>query len=513
MDEESKVDQSHTKKVEGSDSGEGEGSTSLCWTQEEERAVLRRLDFFLLPLLVSGFFVLQLDRSNISNALTDTVTTDLGITSDDVNLGSQLMLAGIVIAELPSNIILQKLGAPIWLTAQMFIWGLIALTQAWCTNRHSFYATRFLLGIFEGGYVPGAQYMLALFYTKKELASRTAIFYFGNYSATATGSLIAAGILQMAGVGGLSGWQWLFFLEGVVTLLVFLVFVAFLPRSPAHTAPIHGRWDHFSERHRSILVSRAIADDESKGADKADITLKSLRRALTDYKLWLHMILNIVSLAPKGGLQLYGPTVIKSLGFSKTNANLLNAVSSVLVIILSWLISLASDATRLRGPWCIVAFVYSMAFAGALFGLPTSTAGAGENWASYAVFTLLSGGNALAQGLNDAWLSINAAGSPSRRSVGLAMAVIGSNLGGIAGQQLFRESDAPRYRRAFLAVLLLYGASILVTLVIMWVYWREGREDDVVDNSTVAEESVAVGDERKGGIVRRWVVQERKYDI
>lgn len=82
---------------------------------------------------MSGFFVLQLDRSNISNALTDTITTDLGITSDDVNLGSQLMLAGIVIAELPSNIILQKLGAPIWLTAQMFIWGLIALTQAWCT--------------------------------------------------------------------------------------------------------------------------------------------------------------------------------------------------------------------------------------------------------------------------------------------------------------------------------------------------------------------------------------------
>lgn len=163
-----------------------------------------------MPMLVGGFFVLQLDRSNISNALTDTLTTDLGITSDGVNLGSQPMLIGIVVAEIPSNIILQKLGAPIWLTFQMFVWGLIALTQAWCTNIHSFYATRFLLGLFEGGYIPGAQYMLALFYTRKELASRTAIFYFGNYSATATGSLIAAGVLQMAGINGLSGWQWLF---------------------------------------------------------------------------------------------------------------------------------------------------------------------------------------------------------------------------------------------------------------------------------------------------------------
>lgn len=173
-----------------------------------------------MPLLVAGFFVLQLDRSNISNALTDTITQDLGITRNDVNLGSQLMLAGIVIAEIPSNIILQRIGAPWWLTIQMLIWGTIALTQAWVTNIHSFLATRFLLGIFEGGYIPGGQYMLALFYTREELALRTAIFYFGNYSATATGSLIAAGILNMGGTVGLSGWQWLFISkQGLIFLM------------------------------------------------------------------------------------------------------------------------------------------------------------------------------------------------------------------------------------------------------------------------------------------------------
>lgn len=163
-----------------------------------------------MPLLVAGFFVLQLDRSNIGNAMTDTITEDLGITRNDVNLGNQLMSAGIVIAEIPSNLVLQRLGAPRWLNLQMFIWGTIALTQAWCTNIHSFLATRFLLGFFEAGYIPGGQYLLALFYTRRELALRTAIFYFGNYSATATGSLIAAGILQMGGTMGLSGWQWLF---------------------------------------------------------------------------------------------------------------------------------------------------------------------------------------------------------------------------------------------------------------------------------------------------------------
>ncbi|OBS22652.1 hypothetical protein FPOA_08985 [Fusarium poae] len=119
-------------------------------------------------------------------------------------------MVGIIIAEIPSNIVLQKLGAPIWLTGQVLIWGTVALTQAWVTDIHSFFATRFLLGFFEAGFIPGAQYMLAVFYREKELALRTAIFYFGNYFATATGSLIAAGVLQMGAILGLAGWQWLF---------------------------------------------------------------------------------------------------------------------------------------------------------------------------------------------------------------------------------------------------------------------------------------------------------------
>lgn len=169
-----------------------------------------RLDCILMPLLVLGFFVLQLDRNNISNALTDTLTEDLGITSDEVNLGNQLQLIGIIVAEIPSNLVLQKIGARVWLTAQVLLWGSIALGQTWISGKDSFYATRFLLGLFEAGYIPGAQYILALFYKREELALRTAVFYFGNYLATATGSLIAAGVLQMGGLQGIAGWRWLF---------------------------------------------------------------------------------------------------------------------------------------------------------------------------------------------------------------------------------------------------------------------------------------------------------------
>ncbi|KAI7764477.1 hypothetical protein LZL87_003682 [Fusarium oxysporum] len=440
------------------------------WTDDEEKAVVRKLDMILMPLLVLGFYALQLDRSNISNALTDTLTTDLNITKDDVNLGDQLMMAGIIIAEIPSNIILQKLGAPIWLTGQVLIWGTIALTQAWVTNVHSFFATRFLLGLFEAGFIPGGQYMLALFYREKELALRTSVFYFGNYFATATGSLIAAGVLQMGGIAGLAGWQWLFIIEGIFTLLAFFVFILLLPRSPIHPKPIHGRFDLFTSREREIMHDRIYQEDISKTEAHAKITFRGVIAALTDYRIWIHTILNVVSLAPKGGLQLYGPTIIRSLGFSKINSNLLNSVSSFLVVFLSFAIAWASDKTKQRGLWCMVAFLWN-------------------KWTKYALFTLLSSGNALSQGLNDAWLSINTR-SAEKRSIGLALVVIGSNAGGLAGKQLFRESDAPKYTKGFLAIVLLYAAALPITAVIMGVYWRQNEklEKELIENGGDVDE-------------------------
>lgn len=166
-----------------------------------------------MPILVLGFLALQLDRSNLANALTNTLRQDLDLSLAQINTGAQLLQAGIIIAEIPANIILQRLGPRVWLTFLLATWGTVTLTQAFMTNVHSFYATRFLLGVFEGGYIPGSQYVMALFYKSDELALRTAIFYIGNYAATGTGSLIAAGILEMHGIVNLSGWRWLFICE------------------------------------------------------------------------------------------------------------------------------------------------------------------------------------------------------------------------------------------------------------------------------------------------------------
>lgn len=214
-----------------------------------------------------------------------------------------------------------------------------------------------------------------------------------------------------------------------------------------------------------------MVDDPSKDAAKARLGWSEFLDAISDIRIWLHGLLNILALSPKGGLQLYGPSIIKSLGFSTTRANLLNSVSSYLVVVLSFLISFCSDKTGLRGLFCIFSFIWSIAFGGALLGIGIDS----EKWVRYAIFTLLSGGNALAQSLNDSWININAM-SPHKRSMGLAFVTIGSNVGAIIGPSLFQSSDAPQYISGFAAVLALYAGSILVTGAMMVIYWRDNNK-------------------------------------
>lgn len=148
------------------------------WTAEEERIAKRKLDLAIMPLLTLGFFCLQLDRGNIANAITDTFMQDVGITQFQFNVGQQLLSLGIVLFEIPSNMILYKIGPGKWLTLQLFLFGLVSTFQAWQTKQASYLVTRFLLGVTEAGYIPGGLWTLSTWYTKKETAKRVLIFFF-----------------------------------------------------------------------------------------------------------------------------------------------------------------------------------------------------------------------------------------------------------------------------------------------------------------------------------------------
>lgn len=179
-------------------------------TEAEARAAKLRADIFIMPVIILCFCFLQFDRTNIGNALTDTLREDISLTNKDINLAQTLFTVGFVITELPFNMISRYMGPERFLPITMFLWGIATWSQMFLKSAAGLCAARFLIGALEGGYIPGFALYISRFYTNQELALRYAMFWASNSFAGALGGPLSIGLLSLRGRGGLSGWQWLF---------------------------------------------------------------------------------------------------------------------------------------------------------------------------------------------------------------------------------------------------------------------------------------------------------------
>ncbi|WVQ82589.1 hypothetical protein IAT38_004719 [Cryptococcus sp. DSM 104549] len=163
-------------EFEGPVTGQDGVVKNIKWTLKEQRRVVRKADFFLLPIFSLGFFWMNLDRTNISGVLTSTILEDTGITHDQINTGSSLLWLGVVLFEIPSNVLLQRIGPHHWIPLQMIIWGLAETLTSQVKNKEGWWAARLFLGLLESGFIPGSLYTLSQWYTRDELLKRTALF-------------------------------------------------------------------------------------------------------------------------------------------------------------------------------------------------------------------------------------------------------------------------------------------------------------------------------------------------
>ncbi|KAL1302327.1 hypothetical protein AAFC00_002737 [Neodothiora populina] len=437
---------------------ESQSVTVQDWTDEEEKRVVRKLDFTVLPLLTIVFFFLQLDRTNMGNALTDNFLKDTGITQYQYNIGQQLLSAGIVILEIPSNLILYKVGPRVWISCQILAWGLVATFQAFQHGLGPYIATRFLLGLCEAGFIPGGLYVLSMYYKKSETSKRFSVYFFGNNFAAACTGLMAYGILQMRGVGGLAGWQWLFLLEGIMTICSGLLFMALMPKDPNHPKSFLG-FTAFTEREQYILRQRVLHDDASKERKHDHISMKELGHILSNWRIYPHVIMGICGMAPVTTLSQYGPTLVKSFGYGRLRSNALSSVGPWIQIVLNFLSGYLADKTNRRG------FVnlggLSLWWGFTLGNLILADSKSRE--ARYALLTCALAVQYIWHPVNGAWLSMNSR-SPAERSVTMAMFVMSANLGGIVGAQIFQAEDAPHYKTGWTVIVCLISVAIVMNL-------------------------------------------------
>jgi len=301
-----------------------------------EAAVIGQLRWRILPLLFAGYFAAYIDRVNVGFAAL-TMNQALGLSAEQYGLGGGLFFAGYVAFGVPSNLVLARLGARLWLPVIMVAWALASLLNAWATGPGSFYAIRLVLGVAEAGLYPGLLYVLTEWLPGRYRVRMITLLVLSTPFSIMLGSLISQPILRMDGMGGLAGWQWLFVLQALPTIALALIFYLAMPDSPA-TA----RW--LTTENRQWLVEQ-LARERQK---REQVGRFSVADALTNATVWLIAIAGVGINFAAYGLILFLPQMIHALGVSTALTPLVNAVPFAVCAVVMVLWSNHSDKSLER---------------------------------------------------------------------------------------------------------------------------------------------------------------------
>lgn len=215
----------------------------------------------ILPFIFVCYVISYLDRTNVGFAAL-TMNKDLGLTAEQFGIGAGLFFIGYFLFEIPSNLIMQKVGARVWIARIMITWGLFSMATAFVVGPKSFAAARFLLGLAEAGFTPGIYLYFTHWFPGKWRAKVTAAFLVGIPVANMIGSPISGALLELGGLHGLRSWQWLLLIEGVpaVVLGIACLFVlADVPRKRRGSVTKRRRRSRSASRSSSATSARSMA--------------------------------------------------------------------------------------------------------------------------------------------------------------------------------------------------------------------------------------------------------------
>ncbi|WP_291375229.1 MFS transporter [Acinetobacter sp. UBA6720] len=328
-----------------------------------EKRTLRKITWRIVPFIMILYLIAYIDRVNIGFAAI-TMKEDLGFTASILGFGAGIFFLGYFLFEVPSNIILHKVGARIWIARVMVTWGIIAGGMAFVESSTSFYVMRFLLGVAEAGFFPGIILYLSYWFPARNRAGVIALFMAAAPIATAIGSPISAALLEMHGIMGLAGWQWMFLIEAIPAVILGVVVFFYMTDRPEKAA-----WLKPDER--EWLVKTMQAEDANKGGQQHH----SILRGLANPRVLALALIYFGTSAGLYTLGIWAPQIIKELGVSSMTVGLLNAIPPIISVVAMILWSRHSDKTNER-TWhvalaCLTAAV-GLAIAastGSMFGL------------------------------------------------------------------------------------------------------------------------------------------------
>jgi len=300
-----------------------------------ETTVMRKVAWRLVPYLCIGYVINALDRYNVSIAAL-TMNKDLGLSASGYGLAAGAYFWSYVLCQVPANLILRKLGARIWLSLIMAVWGLTSASTALVTGETSFVVARFLLGMAEAGYFPGVAYFMTCWFPGRYRGRMMGFFFAASATASVIGAPLSANLLRLDGALGLTGWQWVFVSEGLPAVILALFGYSLLRNHPAEApwlTPTEQTW------------LRGRLDTEM--ARKATHGMGVLRAILNPRIILITIAFSFILYAVYS-IGFFLPLIIKGLGLSNLAVGYVAALPSLCAAIGMISISRSSDRTGER---------------------------------------------------------------------------------------------------------------------------------------------------------------------
>ncbi|RMX73846.1 hypothetical protein D0869_13195, partial [Hortaea werneckii] len=405
----------------------------------EEKALVRKVDLMLLPVMWIMYLLSYMDRTNVGNAKVAGMTDDLGMDSGQYSIALVVFFITYVIFEVPSNLILSKTKPSIFLPTIMGLWGAATCCMAAVNTYGQLVALRAIVGILESGFAPGVLLILSSWYKKKEQSKRFAFYISAAVLSGAFGGIIAGAITgDLNGAHGIDGWRWLFIVEGAATVGWSIVSYFILPDFPANTKRL-------SPREREIAISRLESDNvQSRTHDTPRLTsIQALTRSVRNWRTWL-FVAGYMVIVGSSTLSYFYPTLVEGLGYTSHMAQYMVVPIYGVAFVATGVTGYFSDKyPRQRGAiiagWLTISLICSIIICAVY-----------HYTARYVLLVFMAAGLWATNGLSLSYAaSTFGFMEQETRAVSLALVNALGNLAQIYGAYLFPETDSPKYLLGF----------------------------------------------------------------
>ncbi|KAL2826726.1 major facilitator superfamily domain-containing protein [Aspergillus pseudoustus] len=446
------------------------------------------IDFRLLPCLCVLYMITFLDRVNIGNAAVLGMREELGIISGTkYNAALMIFFIPYILFEIPSNILLKKLSPHVWLSFCTFGFGLVLILQGLVTTWKTLMVTRWFLGMFETGMLPGCVYLLGMWYKRSEAQKRYTFFANSTILAGAFGGLLASAIGKMDGIRGYRGWRWVFIIEGCVTCLIAVVNWYLVPDFPEDC-----KW--LNKREMEYLRDK-LGRETGKLEGKVKLGVREVAGVFRDWKIFVGAFMMFGQVVAAYGYAFFAPTIIHTYGYGEIKTQLYSIPPWAAAYAASMVIACLSDYFRNRYIFTILPILVGMSG----FGILLNVDDPNHRNLQYGALFLLTCGCYSTAPVFLCWFGMNLGGH-RRRIVGTAFQIGFGNIGGIVATYSFLEKDAPLYRNGYIIGLSFSCFSAAMSTLYLLGCWYENRKRDRVmaeggaTSEMTAQEEEELGD-------------------